>query len=199
MQVSHVENTNHIVFGVLTQDHEIKLAQKGWKPSFVVMQGMTLPFSYPFLSMVLSLEAADKQKSADEQEAWGIVTQCLAHMNQGKCFVLFDQSGALVGACGYNIFNQGVSSLNALCVSKEFRRRGIGRKMFELFCNKLTLPETQHVMISVNDTNTEAIPFWENVPGVCRTGTPPAILAPVIAMAALLSPTKKGRIYWFTK
>lgn len=196
MQVSHVENTDHIVFGVLSKDGEIKVTQKEWKPSFVVLHEMNLPFSYPFLSMMLSLEAADKRKSADEQEAWGIVTQCLAHVNQGKCFVLFTESGALVGACGYNIFNRGVCSLNALCVTKEFRRKGIGRKIFHVTCNQLTLPETQHVMISVNNTNTEAIPFWENIPGVCRTGTPPPILAPIILITSIKG---GGRIYWYKK
>lgn len=192
------EGRDSVTFGVLSSDGDIKV-MKNWNPVTVkVTEDISMPYMPNLLTVMVIFQCASKTLSDDEREAWTLLARCMTGVKGERAFVLVSEDNSLVGGCGYAHLNGGVFSLNALCVVLKWRRKGVGKKLFDFAFNHLTLPDTQNVMIVVNETNKDAIAFWERMKGVYRPAKHvPANLAPFLLAMSKVS--HEGRIYLANK
>jgi ribosomal protein S18 acetylase RimI-like enzyme len=153
------------------------------------------------MTAVVLLQTTRKNTSDDEREAWSLLARCMMGSKGERAFVLVnEEDNALVGGCGYAHLKGDVFSLNALCVANDWRRKGMGRKLFDFAFRHLTLPDTRHMMMMVNETNKGAIAFWERMRGVYQvsdTASAPPNLA--LFFLALSKVSHKGRIFLVNK
>lgn len=189
-----------MTFAIVSSDGDIRLASPEWRPVSlkVTDDGASMPYIPNLMTAFVLMQSARKSASADEREAWHLLAACM--MKERAC-ILVSKDNALVGGCGYSHLTGSVLSLNTLCVATSWRRKGMGKRLFEFTVKHLANPDTRNVMLTVNDTNKDAIAFWDHMRGLYRAPAdaekaPPNLVPYLTAMSRV---THKGVVYLMNK
>lgn len=82
-------------------------------------------------------------------------------VESGDFWIALDENNQVVGTIALSDYGEGVGFLQRFAVKKEFRKKGVGTKLFSHLIDFAKLHQYKEIFLSTSDRRKDAIKFYE--------------------------------------